>query len=392
MSAGLDSATLARIAAEFDLPGRPLAAEPLSGGHINESYRVTFATQSGSASALLQRLNTSVFTRPDHVMENVARVCDHLRSGVTPGPGTGSREAAEAQGRSRPDIAASAPTGVIVPALIRTRDGRTHFRTIDGGVWRAFEFVENTYTRLTAETPDQARRAAAAFGRFQKQLSDLSGPRLRETIPRFHCTPSRYEAFEAAVARDAVGRVREVAAEIDLARRHAGLAHALTDLHESGAVPERIVHNDAKISNVLFCKATHQARCVVDLDTVMPGLSLFDFGDMVRSMASRAAEDEPDPAKVVIDRDLLAAVATGYLAEAGEFLTELEQAHLVTAGQVITYEQGLRFLTDYLEGDRYYRTARPAQNLDRARRHFRVLELLIRDEAALRRLCDSSTI
>lgn len=335
MSAAPDRAMLERIAAEFELAGPLLSAEPLAGGHINASYRVTFATPSGTASALLQRLNTAVFARPDHVMENVARVCDHLRSRVAPS----SEARGDAAAPGRPGSGGSGAAGAIVPGLLRTRDGRTHYTAADGAVWRAFEFVETTYTLLTADTPDQARRAAAAFGRFQKLLSDLPPPRLRETIPQFHYTPSRYQAFEAAIVRDAAGRARELAAEIDFARRHAALAHCLTDLLESGAVPERVVHNDAKISNVLFCQATHEPLCVVDLDTVMPGLSLFDFGDMVRSMATRAAEDEPDHAKVTIDNDLLAAAAAGYLGEAGALLTELEQVHLVTAGQVITYEQ-----------------------------------------------------
>ena len=208
---------------------------------------------------------------------------------------------------------------------------------------------------------------------FQSLLADLPPPRLHETIPDFHNTPLRLEALEGAVQADACGRVATAGREIACALDNRALAGALLDAHKRGAIPERVVHNDAKLSNVLFDQSTGDTLCVVDLDTVMPGLTLYDFGDMVRSMTCTAAEDERDLRRVVVQMPLFTALARGYLEAAGPFLLPAERDHLVTAGKLITLEQGVRFLTDYLRGDTYYKTNCPGQNLDRCRAQFALL-------------------
>jgi len=214
---------------------------------------------------------------------------------------------------------------------------------------------------------------------------------LHETIPGFHDTPSRFAALERATQADPRRRTAEARREIECAFLHRSLAGVLLDLHKAGEIPERVVHNDAKISNVLFDGTTGAALCVVDLDTVMPGLAVYDFGDMVRSMTCPAAEDETDLSRVEVQMPLFEALARGYL-EAATFLTPAERVHLVTAGKLITLEQGVRFLTDFLNGDTYYRTQRSSQNLDRCRTQFKLAESIIQNEAQMVRFVDIASV
>ena len=222
-------------------------------------------------------------------------------------------------------------------------------------------------------------------GAFRRALGDLPGPRLHETIPHFHDTPRRLESFECAVQRDAAGRAAGARAEVAEIRAHRDLAAVLVQAAAAGAVPERVVHNDAKLANVLFDAASGEPLCVVDLDTVMPGLALYDFGDLVRSMATRAAEDERDTSRVRLEPELFESIARGYVAAMRELLTPPERDLLVPAAQVIVFEQAVRFLIDHLEGDRYYRIARPGHNLDRCRTQLALLAALLEQERPLRR-------
>jgi Ser/Thr protein kinase RdoA (MazF antagonist) len=256
-----------------------------------------------------------------------------------------------------------------------------------GGHWRALVFVEGTVTHETAHGPEEAYETARAFGRFQRLLGGWDGPRLHEVIPGFHDTPRRLAALETAAAADRCGRLAESRPEVDALLAQRPLAHALLDARDRGDAPERVVHNDAKIANVLLDARTGEGLCVVDLDTVMPGLSLYDFGDMARSMASGAAEDERELARIEVDAELFAALARGFLDGAGDLLGAAERGLLVTAARVITYEQAVRFLADWLDGDRYYRTApdRPRHNLERARAQRALLDALTRAERALAR-------
>lgn len=339
------------IAQRFAPRGAAVRVEPFAGGHINRSYLVTIEQRGRRDRLLLQRINDVVFPRPELVVENVERVVDHL---------------AAADGAEDP----------LVPRLARADDGARHVRDADGGWWRAFEFVEGTVTRQWPESPAEARDAARMIGLFQRRLATLPGGRLHAPIPGFHDTPARLAAFEGAVARDPAGRAAEARREIEAVERHAPLAGALVDAQRRGALTERVVHNDAKIANVLFDARSGAAVRVVDLDTVMPGLGPYDFGDMVRSMASDAAEDERDLDRVVARPEIVEALARGYLEGTGPLSSAAERGLLLTAAKVITYEQAVRFLADHLEGDRYYRIERPGQNLDRARTQLALLTSL----------------
>jgi len=336
--------------------GAILSITPAAGGHIHESYVVEMA---GGAGCFLQRVNTSVIVDPEAAMENIVRVTDHLRGRMV------------AQGR------------VLTPLSCTTRE----YLYSDGvSTWRAFELMRGVKTHLTADSPVQAERTGQAFGMFHRILVDFPPPRLIDTIPDFHCTPSRFEALEASVAIDFDGRAESVGDEIAFARLQRPLASKLAGLQASGAMGERVVHNDAKIANVLFDAESDEPVCIVDLDTVMPGLTLHDFGDMVRSTCCRAAEDEMDLARVEVSLELFEGLTRGYLSQAGDMLTVVEREYLVTAAEVITYEQGLRFLTDYLQGDSYYRTQRPLHNRDRARAQFALLRSIQRHRAQMERI------
>ncbi len=359
----LDIARL--IAARFALDGNLVSVEPFAGGHINDSFLVGVEQPAGRGRYLLQRINSTIFRQPEQVMQNIARVTGHVADRLC------AKGIADVERRTL--------------TLMPTREGLPFYRAPAGECWRVYRFIERARAYLAVETPKQAEQAGRAFGNFQRFLADLPAPRLHNTIPDFHNTPKRYAALDDAVARDAAGRVAQTQAEINQARHYRSLASALLDLHAAGDIPERITHNDTKISNVLLDVDTDEALCVVDLDTVMSGLSPYDFGDMVRSMTTTAAEDETDLSKVRLEMSLFEGLARGYLSAAGEFLTFAERANLVTAGKLITLEQAVRFLTDHLNSDIYYKIDRPNQNLDRCRAQFKLLESIKRCEARMTR-------
>lgn len=341
------------ILSEFALPGEVHSVERHEGGHINDSFRVVSGAGLAERTYLLQRLNLEVFPDPEAVMSNFQIVTAHLAGAV------------RRRGLSQPERR--------VPQLVPTRGGGVVMRDAQGGVWRLLQFIEGTRSTRRAESIEDARGAGRAVGQFQALLADLSTP-LAETIPGFHDTRARMDALQQAVAEDPVNRLALVSREVGaiLARREE--AERLEVLREAGRLETRVVHNDAKIANVLFDKRTGAPLCMVDLDTVMPGLVLHDFGDLVRSIATNAAEDEPDVRRVAVRSHYIEAAMEGYLQEAGSFLTPVEKQHLGLAGRVIALEQAARFLTDFLEGDHYYQTTRPNQNLDRARAQYAVYE------------------
>ncbi len=309
-------------------------------GHTTPSY-------------FLQRLNPTVFPDPARVMENIARVTEHL-------------EAHRRNGGVRLETL----------ALIRTGGGDAWLEEKGAG-WRMYRYVAGAHAIQFAARPADVREAAAAFGEFARLLSDYRGPALHETIAGFHDTSARLARFEDAVRTDAARRSANARIEVDAALARLDLAWALPPFLASGEVPVRIAHNDAKLANVLFDDATLAARCVVDLDTVMPGSLLYDFGDMVRSMTTATDEDEPDLSKVGVRIPLFEAACAGFIPEVRAVLTPRERALLFHAGALITFEQAIRFLTDHLEGDRYYRVTDPDQNLRRARTQLRHLDTLI---------------
>ncbi|MFH0908952.1 MAG: aminoglycoside phosphotransferase family protein [bacterium] len=326
-------------ASTFNLPGPIRTVAPHPVGHINDSFIVTCDARR----FLLQRINHDVFKNPAAVMENIARVTAHLRS-------------------------KNVPTLSLVP----TRDGRPYLTDNAGGTWRMYDYIAGAQSFDLADSPARAREAARAFGGFQCALADLPPPRLKETIPDFHNTPQRFAAFRQAVASDRANRAVAAKREIEFALSHESLERALIDLH----LPERVTHNDTKINNVLFDERTGRAVCVIDLDTVMPGLALYDFGDLVRTATSPAAEDERDLSRVVFQRSMYDALVEGYLEAVGDMVVEAEKENLALAGRVITFETGLRFLTDHLNGDAYFKVHREGHNLDRCRMQFRLVECM----------------
>ena len=344
----------ARAADLFALPATPASVEPYGNGHINDTFlAVCEGDTAPPRRFIVQRINTHVFKDPLAVMANIAAVTRHLHERL-------GRQADPAEGCAL--------------ALVPARDGRDYAIDVEGGVWRTFDYVEGV--TLDASTgPAAAREAARAFGRFQRQLSNYQGPRLAHTIPRFHDTPDRLVRFEGALREDRCGRARGARAEIEALLSRAPLASGLAERAARGVLPERVVHNDTKINNVRFSEAG-EAVCVIDLDTVMPGLALHDFGDLLRSAAATAAEDERDLSRVAADPEIVSALAEGYLSEARAFLTPNETAALLLSGHVMVYQQALRFLTDHLNGDRYFRVHREGHNLDRSRTQLRLLESL----------------
>lgn len=357
----IDFHTAASVACRFALGGKIFRMARHAGGHIHDSYVIRAGREGKETRYLLQRINRTVFAQPEQLMENVVHVTRHL-----------AREL-ERAGASEAERKAL--------RLVPTLSGKDWHEDARGNFWRMFVYIESTFVLDRATAPEEIFQAARAFGEFQKLLANYDGPPLHETIPHFHDTPRRLADFES-VAQSARGkRARKAQEEIRAVRQQASLAAALEQARARGALPTRIVHNDAKLSNVLFDAATRQAICVVDLDTTMPGVAPFDFGDMMRSMLSPAAED--DPAEVEIRLPWFEALVSGYFEAARGFLQPGEIECLVAAGKVITYEQALRFLTDYLRGDCYYMVQRPGQNLDRCRAQLRLLEAIVRQEREL---------
>ncbi len=344
------------------------------GGHINDTYLVTGSLREGPKDSgrpragrqyILQRINDTVFTRPVELMENVARVTRHVRR------------------RLEDERVTDLDRRVLT--LIPTVMGGDWYVDVYGQVWRVFVFVDGATSHEVITHPGQAYQAALAFGHFQRLLADFEGPRLYETIPRFHDTPKRYRDFAAVVAADPVGRLAEVRREVDWLLAQEELAGSMMRLAAEGVLPERITHNDTKLSNVLLDDATGEAICVLDLDTVMPGLSLYDFADLCRSGATTVPEDAPDASGVDVDVPMFEALARGYLEGAGSALEPAERELLVLAGEVMTLEQAYRFLGDHLAGDTYYQVSRDGQNLDRARTQIALVKALQHHEESLNR-------
>ena len=342
----IDSTELRAVAAAFRLGGSYCGGAPYGTGHINDTFAISFEQGGVTTRYILQRINENVFRNVDAVMENVARVTAHA---------------------GRRAVASGAPDAIRrALTLIPTRAGGNLHRDA-AGAWRCYIFIEGAQSHDIIEHPAMAREGARAFGEFQRLLSDLPGGRLLETIPNFHHTRRRFDTLRRVVAEDKRGRVREAAAEIALVLEREAMVDVLLDLQARGEIPERVTHNDTKLNNVLIDDTTGAGICVIDLDTVMPGLALYDFGDMVRSATNSAAEDEPDTSLVTARLEIFDALAEGYLGATRSILNAAEIAHLAFSGRLITLEVGIRFLTDFLEGDVYFKIKHPAHNLDRAR-------------------------
>lgn len=338
--------------AAFGRKGEIVNVEQITAGLINATYLIS--TDAGEK-YILQKINTFVFKDPDGLMHNIVGVTKHLGEKIAQQGGNPERE-----------------TLSFVPCA----DGKYYHTDAEGGAWRMYVYVDDAHTYNKAEIADTLRSAGKSFGRFMKLLADYPAETLNETIVNFHNTPSRYRDFLEAVEKDVKGRRAEVEKEIAFVMAREADTHRLTDLLAQGELPLRVTHNDTKLNNVLFDKETEQSICVIDLDTIMPGLSLYDFGDSIRSGANAAKEDETDLAKIYIDLDLFAGYTDGYLSETAESLNATEVENLAFGAKLMTFECGIRFLTDYLNGDVYFRTAYEGHNLVRARNQFRLIETM----------------
>jgi len=372
MSTTPPPATIADTLNLFALEGRFVSAAPYGSGHINDTFLINCAAATPHGAArryIAQRINDRVFKDIPALMENVKRVTEHLAHKAT-------EHAPHARSRQL--------------TLIPTRDsGAAYARDAEGGWWRVYDFIEGAHTVDRVTTHAQAREAARAFGDFQAQLSDLPSPRLHETIPHFHHTRHRFEDFRVALAADAHHRADTARPEIAAALALEADSDRLVDLLARGDVSERTTHNDTKINNVMLDDATGLAVAVIDFDTLMPGLPLYDFGDMVRTAASSTLEDDPEPANMRFEAPLFEALVAGYLGSAiAPVLTTTERALLGFSGKLMTYEVALRFLTDYLQGDVYFKTQYAEHNLVRARTQLALVRSITAQAAAIERILE----
>ena len=330
----------------FKLPGELKECIRYGSGHINDTYRLTYETPKGTKRYILQRMSKSIFKKPVELMENVSGVTAWLRKKIIENGGDPERETL---------------------TLVKSNDGLPYFVDSTGEYWRVYLFIEGATCYDAVKDDNDFYQSAVAFGHFQRLLADYPAETLHETIKDFHNTPDRLEKFKKAVAEDICGRAASVQKEIDFILEREELTHALYDLQLDGRLPLRVTHNDTKLNNIMIDDETGKAICVIDLDTVMPGLTANDFGDSIRFGASTALEDEQDLSKVSCDLHLFDVYARGFIEGCGGALTDLEIDMLPMGAILMTFENGIRFLTDHLEGDHYYHIHREGHNLDRCR-------------------------
>ncbi len=317
-------------------------------GHINDTFLCDCDPK-----YILQRINKDVFKNPPQVMENIAAVTEHLVKKIAQSGGDPNKETLQ---------------------IVKTIDGESYYKSADGEYFRMYVFVDDTATKETAETPNDLYQAAKAFGKFQNMLSDFPAETLHETIPDFHNTKKRIETFKEIVSADKFDRLKNVEDEVNYALSLVDEMGIVVDLLESGKLPLRVTHNDTKLNNVLFDTKTDTAQCVIDLDTVMPGSLLYDYGDALRFGASSGTEDEKDLSKIYFDLEKFKAFTEGFLEELAPSITEKEVELLAFSAKLLTYECGIRFLGDYLNGDVYFRIHYDGHNLDRARTQLKLVK------------------
>lgn len=344
LKAGKEAALL------FKLPERLKEIVPYGSGHINDTFRLTY--ENGER-FILQRMNKEIFESPVELMENIVGVTNWLKKKILENGGDPKRETL---------------------TVVETKDGNPYLLDGEGEYWRVYLFVEDTTSYDQVEKPDDFYQSAVSFGHFQSLLADYPAETLHETIPDFHNTVVRFENFRKAAKHDICGRAAKVQKEMDFVREREAFTHMLEDLKAEGRIPLRVTHNDTKLNNILMDNATGRGICVIDLDTVMPGLALNDFGDSIRFGANTGAEDEQDLSKVSLDLELFELYTKGFIEGCNGALTETELDNLPVGAMMMTLECGMRFLTDYLEGDHYFKIHREDHNLDRARAQFKLVK------------------
>ena len=338
----------------FQIDGIIKEVKKYGSGHINDTYLVTYRkSDTELEKVILQRMNKYVFKKPVEVMENIMNVTSYLRERIIENGGDPERE-----------------TMSVIPA----KDGNPYYMDSENEYWRCVTFITDAVSYDQVESLNDFYESAVAFGKFQRLLAEYPAETLHETIKGFHDTKARFAVFKQAVSDDTWGRASEVQDEIRFYLEHEHLANVFGDMLEKGEIPLRVTHNDTKLNNVMIDTKTGKGICVVDLDTVMPGLAMNDFGDSIRFGASTAAEDEPDLNKVWCSMEHFDAYAKGFIEGCGGQLTQREIELLPLGAQVMTYECGMRFLTDYLQGDFYFKTHREGQNLDRCRTHIKLIQ------------------
>ena len=357
---------LKQVAAGFQLDGAFVSAERFGTGHINDTFKMYTA----NGCYILQRVNTAIFREPEKLMDNFVRVCKHISGKIA------AEKAVNPASRRR------------YLEVVYSTSGTPWSYDADGNFWRCYVYVDEARTYDVLTDPKQAYAAAEAFGNFQLDLADMPG-RLHETIADFHHTPKRLAALEAAVKADVKGRLKAVTPELDYIMSCKEEYSLFVDGLAKGELIERTTHNDTKLNNVLIDDLTGAGICVIDLDTVMPGLPHYDFGDMVRTGTSPAPEDELDLSKVGMRFEMFEALLRGFLSGAGKFLNPREKELLPIAGKIITLEIGIRFLTDYLSGDTYFKIHREHHNLDRCRTQVKLAQSIQSQLDAMRKLNDS---
>lgn len=340
--------------ANFRYEGVLVDERPYGSGHINDTYLLTFdIAEMGQLKVILQRMNREIFKKPVELMENIMNVTSFLRKRIIENGGDPERETLN---------------------VIPTVDDKPFFKDSEGEYWRSYKFITDATSFDQVESPDDFYQSAVAFGNFQRLLADYPAETLHETIEGFHDTRARFEVFKKAVADDVCGRAHEVQKEIDFVLAREDVANVFGELLDKKEIPLRVTHNDTKLNNIMIDNKTRKGICVIDLDTVMPGLAMNDFGDSIRFGASTAAEDEQDLSKVSCDMDLFDIYAKGFIEGCGGKLTEREIDLMPMGAKVMTFECGMRFLTDYLQGDTYFKIHRENHNLDRCRTQFKLVE------------------
>lgn len=322
--------------------------ESYGNGHINDTYMADAKPQ-----IILQRINKNVFHNPHEVMENIYNVTEHLKKKIVERGGNPEREALN---------------------VIKTKDGKNYFQLDEDNFFRMYLFVTDSVSYDIVEDPIQLFHAGTAFGKFQNMLDDYPTDNLYETIVDFHNTPERVNQLKEAISNDLAGKLADVCDEVEFALEYADYKSVITDEIKKGTVPVRVTHNDTKLNNVLFDAKTGESVCVIDLDTVMPGSILYDFGDALRFGASSGTEDEQDLDKIWFDLEKFEQFAKGFLTEVKDCLTPKEIELLPVSALIMTYECGIRFLADHLNGDTYFKVHRENHNLDRARTQFKLVK------------------
>ncbi len=346
--------TIKDVVSNFQFEGELLSCKKFGSGHINETYIAEYCLDDGAIQHyVIQKINNTVFKDIDKLMDNVFSVTSYLQKIIKENGGDPDRETLH---------------------YIKTKDNKKYYKSDDESYYRAYIFVKDSVSHDKVSSAEIFKSSGIAFGRFQKMLAGFKADTLNETIPNFHNTKWRYEnEFLKALDEDLMKRKAECQEEIDFVINRKDDACILVDLIDRGKLPLRVTHNDTKLNNVMFNKKTNECVCVIDLDTVMPGLALYDFGDSIRFGANTAVEDEKDLSKVSLDLDYFKAYAEGFLSEAGDALNQCEIDNLAFAAKIMTFECGMRFLTDYLNGDTYFKIDYPSHNLVRARNQFKLV-------------------